>query len=115
MKYTTKEALEQIMSRRERIVRQRDRRISRILSGTAGVMFAALVLEIALLPGKPGVESSGSVYGSFILSPEAGGYVLAAVIAFALGVCVTLLCLHRRKKKPTDQISQKQYEEESEK
>ena len=99
MKYTTEEALAEIMQRRDQIILRRDRRACRMLSGTAGALFAVLVLVIALLPGKATVSSSGSVYGSFLLSQEAGGYVLAAVIAFALGVCVTLLCLRYRRRK----------------
>ena len=54
-----------------------------------------LVLVIGLFPGS-GTASAGSVYGAFLLSREAGGYVLAAVIAFALGVCVTLLCARKK-------------------
>ena len=99
MKYTTEEALAEIMTRRDQIILRRDRRACRKLSGAAGALFAVLVLVIALLPGKATVSSSGSVYGSFLLSQEAGGYVLAAVIAFALGVCVTLLCLKVKKQK----------------
>ncbi|MBQ0134292.1 MAG: hypothetical protein KBS46_04090 [Clostridiales bacterium] len=49
------------------------------------------------MPEKLAVTSAGSVYGSFLLSREAGGYVLIALIAFVLGVTVTLLCLHYRK------------------
>ena len=54
-----------------------------------------LVLVIGLFPGS-GTAPAGSVYGAFLLSAEAGGCVLAAVIAFALGVAVTLLCLRLR-------------------
>ena len=55
-------------------------------------------LVIGLFPGS-GTASAGSVYGAFLLSREADGYVLAAVIAFALGVCVTLLCARKKKNK----------------
>ena len=48
--------------------------------------------------GKPEVIRDGSVYGAFLLSQEAGGYVMTAVIAFALGVAVTLLCLRLQKR-----------------
>ena len=93
MKYTTDEALAEIMKRRDQIILRRDRRACRMLSGMVGTLFAVLVLMIAILPGKTGAASTGSVYGSFLLSQEAGGYVLAAVVAFVLGVMVTLLCL----------------------
>ncbi len=97
MKYTTEEAISEIMRRSRRVSIRRDRRACRKLSGAAGALFAVLVLVIALLPGKVAIEYSSSVYGSFLLSQEAGGYVLAAVIAFVLGVVITLLCLRYKK------------------
>lgn len=96
MKYTTEKALAEIMLRSEQIVIRKNRKSCRVLSCTAGVLLAALTLIIALLPGKANVEYSDSIYGSFLLSREAGGYVLASVVAFVLGVCVTVLCLKYR-------------------
>lgn len=99
MKYTTEEALFEILRRSEQIVLRRNRRACRFFSGLVGVLFALLVLVIAFLPGRTGMAPTGSVYGSFLLSQEAGGYVLAAVVAFALGVAVTLLCLKIRERR----------------
>ena len=79
MKYTTEKALAEIMLRSEQIVIRKNRKSCRVLSCTAGVLLAALTLIIALLPGKANVEYSDSIYGSFLLSREAGGYVLASV------------------------------------
>lgn len=97
MKYTTEEALSEILRRRDRVVLRRDRSVLRILSVLTCGLFAALVLVIALQPGRAAEAPIGSVYGSFLLGPDAGGYVLAAVVAFALGVTVTLLSLRYRK------------------
>ena len=109
MKYTTEEALAEIMRRSGQIIMQRERRACRVLSGITAALFAMLVLVIALLPGKATVSSSGSVYGAFLLSQEAGGYVLAAVIAFALGVAVTLLSLKlKRQKWQSNQVEHRQ-------
>ena len=99
LQYTTEGALAEIMRRSEVIVLRRNHRACRILSGVAGALFAMLVLVIALLPRKASIRYNGSMYGSFLLSQEAGGYVLAAVIAFALGVVITLLCLRYKKRK----------------
>ncbi len=99
MKYTTDEALAEIMRRSDQIIIRRDRRTCRRLSGAAGTLLTALVLVIALLPETAAPAYNGSVYGSFLLSAEAGGYVLAAVIAFALGVVITLLCLRYRRRR----------------
>ena len=98
MKYTSEEALAEIMQRRDRIVRRRTRRACQALAGAACLLTVVLLVVIGMLPGRSGQASAESVYGSFLLSAEAGGYVLAAVIAFALGVLVTLFCLKRRKK-----------------
>ena len=99
MKYTTEEAVAEIMRRSEQIMIRRDRRACRRLSGAAGALLAALVLVIAVMPGGGAAAPTESVYGAFLLSREAGGYVLAAVLAFALGVAVTLLCLKRKRSK----------------
>ena len=93
LKYTTEEALAEIMRRREVIEFRKERRECRILSAAVGTLFALLIMVTAVLPGKPEYVSAGSVYGAFLLGQEAGGYVLTAVIAFVLGVTVTLLCI----------------------
>ena len=98
LKYTTEEALSEIMRRSEQIIIRRNRLACRALSGAAGALLAGLVLVIVLLPGETAVSYNGSVYGSFLLSQEAGGYVLAAVIAFVMGVIITLLYLRYRKR-----------------
>ncbi len=96
MKYQTDEALREILRRGEQIAVRRERRTIRALAGATGALFMALVLAIGFGAHRVSSNRFQSVYGSFLLSPEAGGYVLAAVIAFALGVTVTLLCIRRR-------------------
>lgn len=98
MKYTTEEALSEILRRGERIAIRHNRRVCRVLSSTVCVLFASLLLVIWTFPEQSVTASSGTVYGAFLLSPEAGGYVLAVVIAFSLGVAVTLLCVLRQRR-----------------
>lgn len=98
MKYTPDEALSQILRRSERIALRRKRRSCQRLTGICSALLAVLVLGITVMPEKLAVTSAGSVYGSFLRSREAGGYALIALIAFVLGVAVTLLCQHCRKK-----------------
>ena len=97
MKYTTEAALHEVLRRKEQITFRRCRNTLRALSGIVGILFVLLVGMIAFSPDGVLFAPEGTVYGSFLLSAEAGGYVAAAVIAFALGVCVTLLCLRRHK------------------
>lgn len=98
MKYAPDEALAEILRRSERVTLRRKRRSCQRLTGICSALLAVLVLSITVMPEKLAVTSAGSVYGSFLLSREAGGYVLIGLIAFVLGVSVTLLCLHCRKK-----------------
>ena len=109
MKYTSEEALTEIMRRKEQIILQRSRRNLRLLSAACGLLAAALLLVISIMPGQSESAYTGTVYGSFLLSAESGGYVLAAVIAFVLGVCVTLLCIrwkniHAKKEKKEEEV-----------
>ena len=97
MKYTTEEALTEIMRRKNQIVLRRSRRSCQVLSGVSAMLMAFLLLVICMMPGSPGSAFTGTVYGSFLLSAEAGGYVLAAVLAFILGVVITLLIQNRKK------------------
>lgn len=99
MKYTSEEALSEIMVRSSRIALHRAKRSCRILSGATGALAVALILVIGVLPGKLGLSKANTVYGAFLLSPESGGYVLTALIAFVLGVTVTLMCRRYRKRK----------------
>ena len=114
MKYTPDEALSQILRRSERVALRRKRRSCQRLGGICSALLAVLVLGITVMPEKDAVTSADSVYGSFLLSREAGGYVLIALIAFVLGVTVTLLCLRYRKKQDAtkDEQSFASYEKE---
>ena len=96
VKYTTDEFVSLALRRG---AEKRNRRVCRRLSGTAGVLLAALVLVIGALPGGASASLPGTVYGAFLLSAQAGGVVLAAVLAFLLGVAVTLLCVKRKTNK----------------
>lgn len=107
MKYTTEKAVEEILRRSDQIVLRRSRRIGRALTGTSCLLAVLLLLVICILPGSRAQASAETAYGSFLLSPEAGGYVLAAMIAFVLGVITTLLVIrkqtpHEKTERPRD-------------
>ncbi len=97
MRYGKEEALTEILRRSEQIACRRSRQQCRALFGAAGVLLAALAAVIAFVPGQGALLQEGSVYGAFLLSAEAGGYVLSAVVAFLLGIVVTLLSLRMQR------------------
>ena len=98
MKYSKEEALEEIR-RRAGIIRQKhDRKVTNILTTTAGFTLIALFAVIGIFSGSA-ISATPSAYGAFIISAESGGYVLTAVLGITFGVTVTLLINHLKKKK----------------
>ena len=88
---------EQLRLVREKAEKLRRRRQALLREGTgaAGLVLAAFLCF--LLPRAGGVAlPEGAVYGSLILTSPLVSYAVVAVLAFVLGICVTLLCLHRR-------------------
>lgn len=109
MKYTTEEALSEIMNRKDRIIVRRNRFECRILSVVVGILSVMLISMFILLKDDPAETSSGTVYGAFLLGKEAGGYMIVALLAFVLGMAVVMLCQKYRRMK--DSSSKKKNEE----
>lgn len=100
MRYTTEERVEIALRRGTALARKRERSARRRLSCLSGILFAMLLAVIWTLPEGRSASAPGSVYGAFMLSAQAGGYLLTALIAFLLGVAVTLLCVRRKRPAP---------------
>lgn len=99
LKYTTEEALAEVMHRSDGIMYQKRKHLNEVMSAAVIALFIALISVIAFLKGGSAETADVSVYGSFVLGKEAGGYILVALLAFILGVAVTILCQNYKKKK----------------
>ena len=97
MKYTKEEAFEEVMRRGKILKRRNAKRSAGVLAASACFIMAALIMVIGRLGSVGGSMGGKSAYGAFLLPVEAGGYVLASVIAFAVGVGVTVWILKYRK------------------
>ena len=100
MKYTTEEALREIQIRGKKIRRRHERRVTHILSVSVVISFVALFAVISAFSGTL-VSKEETSYGSFVLSKEAGGFVLAAVIGFIVGSVFTFVVRYFKEKKNT--------------
>lgn len=77
-----------------------ERRQTRRLAITGVSLAALLTLALCAAPGVSGpIERQAvSAMGATILGPEAGGYVIVALLAFALGVVISLTVQKLREK-----------------
>ncbi len=97
MRYDADEALRLTLERAGTLRRRNTHRRTIALSvGTGGCACALLCFGYSLV-ARCGAALGEADYGAFLLPSHAGGYILAAVLAFAAGVLVTLLCLRNRK------------------
>ena len=89
---------DQMAEIRRRSSLYREKKQIRVLSLLAAGMGALLVAVLMFAPRVSGTVGSGSsVLGATILGPEAGGYVIVALLSFALGVIVTIITQKYRK------------------
>ncbi len=96
MRYGTEEALQAALERASILRARSFRRRQRALSiGTGGCFCALLALGYSLA-ARSGASLEEADYGAFLLPSRVGGYILLAVLAFAAGVLVTLLCIRYR-------------------
>lgn len=78
-------------------IRKRTRRYTVLMALFAGL----LITMMAMAPGVGGstVQFEASVLGATILGPEAGGYVIVALLSFALGIVSVLAIQNYRRMK----------------
>ncbi len=98
MKYDPDVRFDEIMRRGQRLVKIRRQRITILLFSAASFLLVFSGKCILTFSQSQKVPITDSYYGAFLLTPQAGGYVLIGVIAFALGAVFTLLCKHLSKK-----------------
>lgn len=97
------ERVEAVKRRAAELKRQRGLRRGRIITGSAAAASLALIVGLArLMPemirGADGAGYADAGAAASIFGGGAGiGYVVIALIAFALGVCVTALGYHIRR------------------
>lgn len=91
------EQMMEIRQRSEKLKKeQRSRRLIFAESGAACACLALIITMAAAIPktGSSVMNGTESNYGSLVLSGPFLSYVIIGIMAFALGICFTLLC-HR--------------------
>lgn len=96
MRYSTDAALSEVRARGARLRMRHHRRVTTALSSVSALLAVALFSCLYLLQPCSASAVRQTSFGAFLLSGEAGGYVLVGVIAFALGVALVIFVLRRR-------------------
>ena len=106
MMRNTDEQLQEIMRRAEIVKEKRIIRKRIYASALASCVCLALLIavcfclpQLTVMPENAGIQH----YGSLLLAASYTTYVVVGVLAFALGVCVTLLCIHWKALKQKEQ------------
>lgn len=104
MKYGIEDSVNEIKQRTKKRKREKEKRENICLSLVALGLLATLIRFTGEMSLAGGQELSSKEYASLLIFSEYGGYVLAGVIAFVLGVIVTLLCIRFKNKNRGDLV-----------
>ena len=99
---STDKQLAEIMTRSEIIKKERMQKKRLSMSAFASCACIVLLIMVALnLPDftVASLTHAAQQYGSLLLAAPYMGYVMVGILAFALGICVTLLCVYWKKLK----------------
>jgi len=105
----TDEQLREIMRRAGTIKEKRAIRKHLLASAAASCLCGILLIAVFMyLPRLTTVSQDFSAqrYGSLLLTAPYMGYVMVSLLAFALGICVALLCIFWKKLKETERNGQ---------
>ncbi len=95
LKYTLDESVAEFEKRKKFAEKKRHKRNERALFSGVGVLSVMLIISLFNVIGLNAPGQGNSNYGSFLLSPESGGYIVVAIIAFVLGILLTIAVLYR--------------------
>jgi uncharacterized BrkB/YihY/UPF0761 family membrane protein len=75
--------------------KKKRKRVSTALFSGVGALSVMLIVALSAVtdPTVPGQGESS--YGSFLLSQEAGGYLIVALLGFVIGILLTFAILYR--------------------
>ena len=102
---SSEELLKEVMKRSETVKEKRRLKKRIIADGVAGVLCLVLMVTAVFhLPRlTPDIRDTGmQQYGSLLMASPYMGYIVVCLLAFALGVCITLLLIHLRRLKGKD-------------
>ena len=93
VKYDIEQSVQEVKRRSKERVKKAERRVRNGITAAVLIFVIAFAFVMYQIGGSRIASPDASSYGAFLLSREAGGYILVGVICFAAAVAITLLCL----------------------
>ena len=97
VKYSTDEAIKEIVKRGKKIRRKRADRITHALCACMSALVIILVCAFSIFAGN-GIREPQTYYGSLVFSSDIGLYVLIGVLSFWLGILVAVILVKKSHK-----------------
>ena len=94
---SVEEQMAEIHRRRRVYSGKRQLRRLSLMAACIGILLIAVLIYAPVVKGAARAGDTG-YFGATILGPEAGGYVIVAILSFILGMIITLIT---QKKKET--------------
>lgn len=113
MNYTPNEALNEVLARRDRVRRKRERRRLTWYSVSVCAILVVLTMTVTSLPTVGQNVTGEEAMGSFLLEAKTGGILAALVLAFGLGIVVALLWIKKKRSSTSEEHPQKSQEDEN--
>ncbi len=96
---TIEEQEKLILKRAEGLRKRRQKRITSTLFCVTAALMLVLTGSLYTLTGGYSAIAGGSSFGAFMLSSEAGGYILVTVLDFASGAAAALTAVRYTQRK----------------
>ena len=94
---TNEERIERLHSRAAELEKARARSGIRRAGLLSFTLMTLLLTALGWFSGMTILAGSDQLNGSSLLGENAGGYVLTAVISFAVAVVITVILMHRKR------------------
>ena len=95
--YDTARRVALVKKRVRENTRRKQRRGVYGLSAACMLLFAALIQAEGVVVGQ-GQTAAQGIFGAMLLRKDAGGYVLVAVVTFAVAVVLVIACIRLRER-----------------
>ena len=96
---SSEERIKQMHNRVSEMKKKHDKRVLVGMGSLSAILCLVLILYSVHVIGAPGAITDTAMAGSSLLSENAGGYVLVAVVSFSLAVLVTTALIKAHLKK----------------